>query len=436
LLTFTFYFYKKRRELNDKLKKFAQFMSVSDYETLLENLRKQRQLYARIEKLRHYRSELGIRALGEIDEYVRAKQERKLTKPKRYSYLLGLSKRVTRGGSRASSPNKSFGDFNFNYLPERRPYVRKNSLAMFSSPAAAASAGESLLNGHATTASNGNGHALVKRRGRKPKNAPPVQPATATTSLNFDADIYDDEESNTGQAVEYDGEEDGDEEEDGENEQEGEDEEEAGSEDMEGIENSEPEDDDDEGDEDEDGEEEEDDGEEVDDEDADELEDGEEGEEQDEEVDDSATTTSSSGSAVYELNEDNVVCRLRRLTSRSSSVNNISALNVSPKSSMLINGRVGKLGITSRSPKPKKTKAVVTAAAALIKKLKRPLKNNSQLVNATGRRSTALTAGRKRKRVKLSNSRNDGRTERVCSMPGYNLLSENEKKVFITRTLR
>lgn len=56
--------------------------------------------------------------------------------------------------------------------------------------------------------------------------------------------------------------------------------------------------------------------------------------------------------------------------------------------------------------------------------------------------TTALvkTRGKKMKRRKgkmnendglMMTCRNDGRTERLCSMPGYNLLSENEKKVNI-----
>lgn len=97
-----------KRELNDKMKKFVQFMAVSEYETLLCNLRRQRQLYNRIDRLRKCRTELGMRSLAEMDEYTRAKQQRKLTKPKRFSYLLSLSKRVTRGvSSRTQSPIKS-----------------------------------------------------------------------------------------------------------------------------------------------------------------------------------------------------------------------------------------------------------------------------------------------------------------------------------------
>ncbi len=387
-------------------------MSVSDYETLLENLRRQRQLYARVDKLHYYRSELGMTSLAEIDEYVRAKQERKLTKPKRYSYLLGLSKRVTRGGSRASSPNKSCGGdaFDFAGLPSKRPYVKRKNSSLFGTAAAtsssAASTNGSATNGHAK---NGNGHA---KRGRKPKN-PPVQAPAPASLANFDEDIYDDEEESNNDEIA------------------GEEADEEESDVMDSIENSEPEDDA----EDEDNEVEDDD-EEEEDEDADELDDSnstEQGDEEDES--DVETTTSSSGSAVYELNEDNVVCRLRRLTSRSSSINNSSVLNVSPKSSAATANagvRNGKITNTSRLSPIKKNKAVVAAAAALIKKLKKPLKNNSQLVNSGRRTATAngvVGVGRKRKRAKLSNSRNDGRTERVCSMPGYNLLSENEKKV-------
>ena len=65
-------------ELNDKLKKYAQFLNVSDYEILLENFRKQRKLAKRIQELQYYRTELGLTKLSEIDMYKKEKEEQKL----------------------------------------------------------------------------------------------------------------------------------------------------------------------------------------------------------------------------------------------------------------------------------------------------------------------------------------------------------------------
>ena len=352
-------------------------MSVSDYETLLENLRKQRQLYARIDKLHHYRSELGITSLSQIDAYLKAKQERKLTKPKRFSYLLGLSKRVTRGGSRTQSPNKSCDEY---ASPSKRPNIRRHFSLYRNTP-----------NCHGK--SNGK---KKETRGRKPKNG---------LHNDLDDDIYDDEDD-------HDDEEGGSDQESEFQSDEGEDE----GEEFESIENSEG----------------------LVEEDSDEELEGsnEEGEEEDgddEEDDDKTTTTSSNGSYMYTVNEDNTDVagiRLRRLTSRSSSLNNASGIlasNGSPKS--VKNGlRKIEKGLAKNK---KKTSRAAQAASVLLKKLKlkrgRPLKNNSKLLNNSGRKLVSNV--QRRKRAKLSNSRNNGRAERVCSMPGYNLLSENEKKV-------
>jgi hypothetical protein len=51
------------------MRKFAQFMSVSDYETLLENMRKQRTLFKRIKELAYYRYHLGMTKFKEIEKY-------------------------------------------------------------------------------------------------------------------------------------------------------------------------------------------------------------------------------------------------------------------------------------------------------------------------------------------------------------------------------
>lgn len=58
------------------MRKYAQFMSVSDYETLLENLRKQKQLSDRIKELQYYRSHLGITKFKDVEQYNKDKQQR------------------------------------------------------------------------------------------------------------------------------------------------------------------------------------------------------------------------------------------------------------------------------------------------------------------------------------------------------------------------
>ena len=60
--------------MNEKLKKYAQFMSVSDYETLIENMRKQRQLCKRIQELQVYRSHYGLTKLSDIEQLNKDKQ--------------------------------------------------------------------------------------------------------------------------------------------------------------------------------------------------------------------------------------------------------------------------------------------------------------------------------------------------------------------------
>ena len=60
-----------KSELNDKLKKYAQFMHVSDYEHLLENLRKQRKLAERIQD----RTQLGLTKLAHIESYKREREK-------------------------------------------------------------------------------------------------------------------------------------------------------------------------------------------------------------------------------------------------------------------------------------------------------------------------------------------------------------------------
>ena len=53
-------------------------MSVSDYETLLENLRKQRQLCKKIQELQLYRNKLGLTKLKEIEKYKEEEKQARL----------------------------------------------------------------------------------------------------------------------------------------------------------------------------------------------------------------------------------------------------------------------------------------------------------------------------------------------------------------------
>lgn len=62
--------------MNDnKFKKFAQFCTVSCYETLLENMRKAPQLISRIEELQRLR-ENGLKKFEDVEKYNKEKQDR------------------------------------------------------------------------------------------------------------------------------------------------------------------------------------------------------------------------------------------------------------------------------------------------------------------------------------------------------------------------
>jgi hypothetical protein len=99
---------KEMSEVNEKLKKYAQFMSVSDYETLIENLRKQRQICKKIQELHTYRSQYGLQKLADIEALKKEQQmgcqtplasDNKSRKRKRKSYHLfaeSPNKRMTR----------------------------------------------------------------------------------------------------------------------------------------------------------------------------------------------------------------------------------------------------------------------------------------------------------------------------------------------------
>ena len=100
--------------MNEKYKKFAQLITASEYETLVELTRKQRSLSERLKELNHYRAN-GINKLNDIDEYNRGlldkeriKQEIKIQRKETKRMLCYSSpKRFTRFNS-ISSPVKSF----------------------------------------------------------------------------------------------------------------------------------------------------------------------------------------------------------------------------------------------------------------------------------------------------------------------------------------
>jgi hypothetical protein len=126
---------KELAELNEKLKKYAQFLPVSEYETFIENLRKQRQICKKIQELNYYRSEMGMTTLKEIEMYTQEKQDlnghngnrkrRKRRKKMSESMLADDStpKRLTR---RQYSNSMFTPIHGFHTLSLGLPYKRKN----------------------------------------------------------------------------------------------------------------------------------------------------------------------------------------------------------------------------------------------------------------------------------------------------------------------
>jgi hypothetical protein len=126
---------KELAELNEKLKKYAQFLPVSEYETFIENLRKQRQICKKIQELNYYRSEMGMTTLKEIEMYSQDKQDsnghngnrkrRKRRKKMSESMLADDStpKRLTR---RQYSNSMFTPIHGFHTLSLGLPYKRKN----------------------------------------------------------------------------------------------------------------------------------------------------------------------------------------------------------------------------------------------------------------------------------------------------------------------
>ncbi|CAF0883827.1 unnamed protein product [Brachionus calyciflorus] len=91
---------KDMTDLNDKFKKYAQLINVSEYESLIETLRKTRQLSERINELKNYRS-LGITKLSDIDNYNRQNLEKQKLKLE-----LRHFKKQTKRMLSYASPNK------------------------------------------------------------------------------------------------------------------------------------------------------------------------------------------------------------------------------------------------------------------------------------------------------------------------------------------
>ena len=112
---------KEITELNEKLKKYAQFMTVSEFETFLENLRKQRQICKKIQELQYYRTQMGMTSLKEIEKYTEDKQvtntnsnhliKRRKRRKKQSDSMLAddlTPKRLTRRQYSFASPINSF----------------------------------------------------------------------------------------------------------------------------------------------------------------------------------------------------------------------------------------------------------------------------------------------------------------------------------------
>lgn len=373
-------------------------MSVSDYETLVENLRKQRQLCEKIKELQFYRN-AGLTKFAEIETFTRDKLEREA---KRES----IRKRGPRRGSKRHTMITAM----VAATPKR---MTRNSLLMQSSPGGG-------LNDYEASPS------------KRPKIEKIVAEDDKSESGSSNPSNEDEEEEEEGEEDDEEEEEEVDDEENGED---------AASEDIRGSNdlNESEEGDDDlcsrsdglyqegseageevEGSE---NEEEEEDGEDDEEEDDDDEE--EEGSDEENENEDDEMHSGESGVG-------DMVRRLRRLTSRSLSFSNSSK-----------NG--GATGGVDKNSNKKSAKLSTTlyAVGSSSSVNNRKLSNGKTSIgykqmNGTPddevftKNTNGLNIGKKKSDKKKKenglNNRN-GRTERLCSMPGYNLLSENEKKV-------
>ena len=460
---------REMSELNEKLKKYAQFLNVTDYENLLENLRKQRQLFKRIQELQYYRSELGLTKIKEIEKYNREKerideekrQARKEKKARKLSRHLETPKRVTRGQHYQIEQQKKYEMM----MKRKKKLAEKNNNNNISDTPSKNTSNKrfkSEQNDELNTLSNGVGETnLIKRSSRSnSSNSIDIIPKRGRRKKNRVIDSEDEEQHKNNQVK-------NDDQNDEELEEEDEDEDSSDdgylydlndeNEEGEEYETSDQEDDDNEYSEDEDvnssntnseveNESEED--EEMDeddesledssnDEDDCEDEDEEEAEEDDDEEEEdmsSAGAASSGGSGINEIKStpskrllmrsDSSNSRLRKSLSSNENNNETSKRSritymLNEDSFLKSNGFNGKKKIlnNSNSNNINHNNHGETNGSSTNKKIssKNRIRNQSK---------SLILKQKNKKKNKTSR-----RSERLCSMSGYNLLSENEKKV-------
>lgn len=486
--------------MNEKLKKYAQFMSVAEYESLLDALRKQRQLMKRMQQLEYYREKHGLSTFKQIDELnkerEKLKESRRLKKQEKRMKLENSRLSLTRNRHIFNESSHTSGKKSINKKKKKRDKFEQDDERTSKKTTQRMQISRSCTTTPSKRVTRAAiGHFESPSKFMRSFNGRVNTNHNRTLSSKLNNDLYDDErdtDEQSNQAEEDDDEDrtlncndDSDEEQEEEEEEEEDDEEdenvddddddeeenesiltedmsENGQKDDEEDETQSDENEDDEDDDDgylynlvedvsskkgkrnekvnidrnEEEEEEENEEETVGDEDEEndyensQLDDEEEEQgdassermdinESEEEDLSSAGAASSGGSAVNET--DNIVRRLRRLNTR----------NGSPLKTKVQNGAFGTLLNTSTSKYHNGTNGLAkhSAATKTANKLKKKSLKTRQLSKSFREHSSPKSSSSSAQHSSLIHYGSPN-MKRVCSMPGYNLLTENEKKVF------
>lgn len=355
--------YREMSEVNEKLKKYAQFMSVSEYETLLENLRKQRQICKKIQELKTYRSQYGFTKLADIqalkDEQL-SKIPMKSRKRKRKSYQMFAdlpNKRLTRRQNNsilyASMTNNKDNTLNDTNLTDLNiSNIRNFSPNRSSSNSSSrSSSNRSRSNSRSNSSNSMNIYELVEPN--KVKNS-------KNDSIDEDHDQEEDIESEN-----------------------------------ENLENN------------------------------DQIYTDEDENETSEDLS-SGGAASSGGSGINEPN-----AKIAKIINNTTFGRRSRALNNRRNNSLLIkNKKKKKLNMSLNNSSSNGNKKNMLNASLNKSNLKR---TNLLIKSAKSPNGNGKISSKKRKLLDLQCN---GRSERLCSMPGYNLLSENEKKLISSIDLK
>lgn len=421
-------------ELNEKLKKYAQFMSVSDYEILLENLRKQRQLSEKIRELQYYRN-LGLKKLEDIDKYnqekldmANKKLELKMEKSKRIRKRFSTRNKRSLGGEMKNDvanstinpiiPTKRFTRYSLLQSPSNKSFEFQNSPSkrMKCEPNDHKSTSSRCSSGSNRSRTNSSTNDTKLTDSENDDDEEQANEEIMTDDLNEsdEEDVENEEDQEEDDLNVDDDEEDDEGEYDSENDNLYQERSDADEYELNGdLNDSEDEqtDDDDENDDD---------------------------DEDDNDDDDDEDMSSTDYDA-----SDTMVRRLRKLDSRAVKSPNVSTKNskhIKPNNKKNHSNNNSKLETSNlkQSNTSMNNTNNKKISSKNLKHNENVLTNNNNNGNLSSNgsgggagskvNSKKLVKNKNKKKENILNSRN-GRTERLCSMPGYNLLSENEKKV-------